>query len=457
MKKKIITEITSRSLAIDCLVQWQGSGKPIQGFIKPLIHQSGLRVEDRQLAVMLVMGVLRRQQYLDAQISRFSRTKLKKMKPLTLAALRIGVLQLCFLERIPDSAAVNETVKALKTFRQPGWLISFVNGLLRNIGRNKDKLLVPETADAGRQPFTEHPVWLTKRWQKNYGQAGMKEICRVNSLEPQLCLQVNVSRTNRSELRSLFAENNIVCRPGSYAPESLILLGQPGAVTDLPGFSEGFFQVQDQAAQLSCLLLAPLDKEATVLDCCAGLGGKTSTIAARLPAGASLVAVEPDKRRSRLLMENLARLRLTEQVTLFRQDLQEFAATEPGFFTGIFLDVPCSGTGVIRKHPDIRWNRREKDILAYQTDQLALLQTAAPLLAEGGILVYATCSLEPEENQQVIEKFLTACPEFSSSDCRDFLPASAGELVDSKGFFWSLPGREREGFFAARLVRTGSC
>jgi len=131
---------TPRSLAINCLVQWAGTGKSIQAFIDPMIHNSGLAAADRQLAVMLVMGVLRRQQYLDTILSRFSKTPLRKMKPLTLAAMRVGIYQLCFLERIPDSAAVNETVKALKKARQPGWLLKFANGTLRTIAREKKSL-----------------------------------------------------------------------------------------------------------------------------------------------------------------------------------------------------------------------------------------------------------------------------------------------------------------------------
>lgn len=154
---------TSRGLAMACLTQWAGTGKPIQGFINPIIHDSGLKTVDRQLAVRLVMGVLRRQQYLDAIISRFAKTPMRKMKPLTLVALRIGVYQVCFLERIPDSAAVNETIKALKKFRQPGWLIKFVNGTLRTVAREKEAL--PEAAIAGldNSPILDHPSWLTEQ------------------------------------------------------------------------------------------------------------------------------------------------------------------------------------------------------------------------------------------------------------------------------------------------------
>lgn len=445
--------MTSRSLALETLVQWTGSGKPIQGFINRIIHDSGLKNEERQLGVMLVLAVLREQEYLDLIISRFSKTKPGKMKPLTLAALRIGVVQICRLERIPDSAAVNETVKALKKMRQPGWLCSFVNGTLRNIARSKDTISGPEHAGPEGSPVLHHPAWLTARWQAHFGPDQMQAICRVNNLEPTLCLQVNRSRTDGETLAAQFAEQGITSAPGRFAPDSLILSEQRGAVTNLAGFADGLFQVQDQAARLACALLEPFQEQGRYLDGCAGLGGKTCILAALLPEDASLVAVEPDQRRFRLLKENLQRQGLAEQVTVMQQQLEEFAETQENLFDGILIDAPCTGTGVIRKHPDIRWNRQPEDFAAAQEKQLELLQTAAILLKPGGVLVYATCSLEPEENQEVIEQFLAANPAFTLTDCRDFLPEAAASLVDAKGFFAPLPTEEIEGFFAARLVR----
>jgi 16S rRNA (cytosine967-C5)-methyltransferase len=179
-------------------------------------------------------------------------------------------------------------------------------------------------------------------------------------------------------------------------------------------------------------------------------------MAGQLPPDASLYAVEPDQRRCRLLADNLARQQLSDRVTIIAQDLQTFAASGPKPFNGILIDAPCSGTGVIRRHPDIRWNRRPEDLAANQEIQLSLLQTAASMLAPGGILVYATCSLEPEENGQVIELFLASASRFSLTDCKEFLPASAAELIDDQGFFSPLPGEEIEGFFAARLICTSS-
>lgn len=444
MKKK--DAATARSLAAACLAAWSGSGRPVQAYLDLMIHESALSSEDRQLAVMLVMGALRRQAYLDMLISRFATTSLSKMKPLTLAALRIGVFQLRFLGRVPDSAAVNETVAALKQMRQPPWLLGVVNGILRNIVRQKDSLPKPEDF----APELEHPAWLTERWRHNFGEETMRAICRVNSMEPELCLHVS---GGREELARRLAAQGVQVRPGRYAPDSLLLSGWRGPVTALPGFTEGLFRVQDQAAQLACLLLGPFREQGRYLDGCAGLGGKTCALARLLPAGASLTAVEPDSRRLRLLRENLEREGATERTAVFAARLEDFAAAKPTLFDGILIDAPCSGTGVIRRHPDIRWNRQPEDFAVQQAGQLALLQTAAELLAPGGTLVYATCSIEPEENQQVVEQFLAVRQEFRLTDCRDLLPPAAAELTDAQGCFAPLPSEEIEGFFAARLVR----
>jgi 16S rRNA (cytosine967-C5)-methyltransferase len=202
------------------------------------------------------------------------------------------------------------------------------------------------------------------------------------------------------------------------------------------------------------LLLGSLQPGKSYLDGCAGLGGKTSHLAQRLTTNSKLFAVEPNPGRIKKLQENLERLRLDTTVTIVEGTLDLLLPDHKEKFAGILIDAPCSGLGVIRRHPDIRWNRKQEDLSRYQEIQINLLKVAAQLVTSHGILVYATCSTEPEENDEVIKQFLAGHKQFALSDCRDVLPENVASLVDSKGFFRTLPGRDDlDGFFAARLVK----
>lgn len=443
-------QITPRAAAVEVLCLWATTHNSIDLLFHAAIEN--LADIDRGLVKTLVYGVLRQKEYLDHIIRRFSKHPLRKMKPRTLMTLRIGVYQLLFLGRIPESAAVNATVNTLKAAGQPAWLIGFANGLLRTVARGRGSLPTPEQMAEADPPILNHPAWLVERWQSAYGPDKARMICRSNNTEPPLSLRVNSRRTSRSALRALFEKTGIAAQNGLFSPMGLIVDSFPGGIASLPGYEQGHFQVQDEAAQLASLLTAPLPGRCHVLDACAGLGGKTSHLAELLPPDGDIVAVEPDARRYGLLRENLRRLGLNGQVRCVRADLQAYAATRPQPFDAILIDAPCSGTGVIRRQPDIRWNRRPEDLARYQQTQLQLLEMAASLLKRGGALVYATCSLEPEENQEVIRLFLEHFPHFAIDKAANRLPDAARRLVDETGFFRSHPADGLDGFFAARLV-----
>jgi 16S rRNA (cytosine967-C5)-methyltransferase len=404
-----------------------------------------------QLAKAIIFGVLRRRQYLDFIIGRFSRHPVGKMKLRTLVALRIGIYQLLLLDRVPQSAAVNETVQAFKAARPPVWLIRFVNGVLRNVARNKTNLPTPDRATIDGEPILNHPDWLIRRWEQFFGRKKTKDICRINNEPPLLTIRVNSTLISRDNLSALLEKSGHRAEPGRFSDAALSLPGFHGNINALPGYEEGFFVVQDEAAQLASCLFG-VQKGGKYLDGCAGVGGKTTYLAALLPDMGQLTAVEPEKGRYRLLGENLCRLKmtavLTENVTL-----AEFAAKTRQLYDGILLDVPCSGTGVIRRRPDIRWNRLAGDLPVYQQEQLQLIDTASLLLRANGTIVYATCSLEPEENEQVISIFLAAHPHFFLADAGAYLPSQAACLIDAQGCFYSTPDAGLDGFFAARLCR----
>jgi 16S rRNA (cytosine967-C5)-methyltransferase len=394
----------------------------------------------------LCYGVLRRRQYLDQVLTLLCSQPLKKIKPFAYHALHTGLYQLLFLDRIPPSAAVNETVNAVIAAHLPKALQGFVNGVLRQSIRKRSDLPRPDAPG-----LLNHPQWLTRRWQDNFGEQVMKQICIANNQEPQLCLRVTPG-TNKSEILNLFRQNDIPARPGQYAPDAVILEDYQGPITALPGFRHGYFHVQDQAAQLATLLMGPFDNGRRYLDCCAGVGGKTFHLLSLVDSRASsIVALEPHVRRARQLRETISRVAASSLVSFHEQTLEEYSASSSTEFNAILVDAPCSGTGVIGRHPDIRWNRNAHQLEAYQKRQLSLLENAEKLLVSGGIIVYATCSIEPEENYQVISRFLEQYPHYSLTDCQAYLPSQAHPLI-RHGCFAPLPTAEIDGFFAARLT-----
>ncbi len=441
---------TARLVALEALCDFQKSVEPMTGILFRMSAKNRLDPRDDQLVRALVFGILRSRQYLDCIIDRFSSHPVTKMKPRTQEALRIGVYQLLFMDRIPPSAAVNETVQAFKAGHQPKWLVRFVNGVLRSIARERDSLPAPEHMLVNGAPVLNHPDWLVKRWVKSYGRQRTEDICRINNELPPLTLRVNTGLIQRHQFAAMLADSGRI-EYGKFTDTALLLPDFRGEVAGLPGYEEGLFVVQDEAAQLAGCLLT-MQKGGCYLDGCAGVGGKTTHLAALLPTDARLTAVEPEKRRYRLLGENLHRLRMTGVETV-NMDLAGFAGTAGEKYDGILLDVPCSGTGVIRRRPDIRWNRKAGDLPGYQREQLQLLRTASSLVRKDGIIVYATCSLEAEENSEVIDAFLTEHTEFFIEDAREFLPSAAAQLVTAEGYFQPTPEQGIDGFFAARLRR----
>lgn len=433
----VLLTAAQKGQPVDQIFDWQQAGQPLGD------------PRDTQLAMAMVYGVLRWQGYLDHVLAGFSSHPPAKMKPLTLVALRVGAYQLLFMDRVPPSAAINETVEALKAAGQPRWLTGFANGVLRSLARGKDEVLLPTSREA---IWLSHPAWLVSRWRQRYGDEIAEAICRANSEQPPLVLRVNTRRTTRQVYLHALAEAGTEAVAGSYVPDAVRLVGYRGGVTELPGYAEGLFQVQDEAAQLATLLLGELTA-GRYLDACAGLGGKTTHLAQRLPAGGEVVAVEPHQGRGQRLSENLQRLGLG--ATLFQGELEAFAHKQPQPFHGILIDAPCSGLGVVGRQPDIRWQRREADLPRYAKRQRKLLDQATTLLAPGGVLIYATCSTEPEENDDVVNAFLASHPDFALADAKALLPASSHVLVDGQGCLRTLPHQGLDGFFAVRLEKKG--
>lgn len=375
------------------------SGRSLNQALPVALEKVGER--DRGLLQQLCYGTLRYQPrlqaLLDAMLDKPLREKDNDVKGLLLC----GLYQLEGM-RIPDHAAVSATVGATRALKKP-WAKGMTNALLRRFQREGEQLL--STLDAAASAC--HPDWLYRKLQQQWPEQAAN-LFAANNQQPPMTLRLNTRRESRESYLGRLGEQGISARAGELSPQA-ITLEQAQDVMQLPGFSEGLVSVQDEAAQLAAHLLQPQAGE-RVLDACAAPGGKTCHILELQPELAELVAMDADQHRLSRVQENLDRLEL--RATLVCADAsrppQKWAA---GSFDRILVDAPCSASGVIRRHPDVKLLRREADIPQLAQQQLSILQGLWPLLRAGGILLYATCSVLEEENSAVMQAFLAKCPD----------------------------------------------
>lgn len=416
----------------------------------------GLARRDRALVNELVFGVLRWRGRLDWMIEKLASRPLRKIRRGVMNILRLGLYQLVFLTRIPPSAAVNECVTLAKQTDAP-WVASFVNAVLRAASSKAEAISKPPT---GGDPVTalavweSHPRWMVDRWVGRMGLDETAALCRANNRVPGVALRANRVKVSRNDLRDALLPHVKDIRVGRFSPDALILKGLKRPLVEMPGFRKGWFQVQDEAAQLVSYLVNPRPGD-RVLDACAGLGGKTGHLVQLMKDKGEVVAVDRDGRKLRELEATLARCEVssvqTRRLDLLKPDSKNLLGT----FDKALLDAPCSGLGVIRRHPDTKWRKRAGDLKRLSGMQRALLDAAAAWMGPGARLVYCVCSLEPEETEAVVEGFLKTHTDFAIENGPTEPPAEPVEaLIDRAGVFRSLPHRhDMDGFFAVRLKR----
>lgn len=397
---------------------------------------------DRALLQEICFGTARWYPRLAVIIERLLHKPLRDKDLDVQALIACGLYQLEFMNTAPH-AVLNETVAAADRLRK-GWAKKMINAVLRNAQRQRDEL--HRTLADHPQFSSAHPAWLLERLRSDWPQH-WSAIVEGNNERPPLCLRVNRRRLSREAALQTLAAAELDSRAAPLSVDG-IYLGRPTPVTELPGFADGHFSVQDEAAQLTAQLLDPQPGE-RVLDACAAPGGKTCHLLERQPQLQQLVALDSDPRRLQRVRENLDRLQL--EATLIAaeaQRLDEWWDGQP--FDRILLDAPCSATGVIRRHPDIKLLRRTTDIAPLAELQQELLQQLWQTLKPGGILLYATCSVLREENDAVIAAFLAHCPEAQPEAQPAVLDVDWG-LATAHGR-QLLPGRDsHDGFFYAVL------
>ncbi len=445
------TSGSPRHAAYLVLDRLAGSDLHADDLIDQQLSRGSLFGLDRGLFSELVFGVLRHQGTLDHYLAQLVDQPLPKLQRPVLLLLRLGLYQLRYLDRVPPHAAVHESVELAKQLCPKA--SGLVNGVLRAALRRGESLALPDqTFDPASWLAAAHsvPSWLAEQWLQQFPQEEAVALGSASLEPPLLTLRTNTLRTTRQELLALFVEQGIATEACRYAPEGIRLLGRH-FIPDLPGFAEGLFTVQDEASQLVAHLLDPQPGE-TVLDVCAAPGGKATHLAQLMRDQGVLVASDRNQRKVRKVEQSALRLGLS---CLQPQVGDGLAADyqQGRQFDRVLLDAPCSGLGVIRRHPEAKWRLQPSDFERFSERQRRLLQQVAPLLGPGGVLVYATCSTAVAEDEAVIEDFLSCHPEFVVENGAQVCPAWA-ELFTPAGCLRTWPHRQGcDGFFAARFKR----
>ncbi|WP_435547373.1 16S rRNA (cytosine(967)-C(5))-methyltransferase RsmB [Desulfobacterium sp. N47] len=445
----------TRSLAIQFLNSLDKKKHTLDSLLEEFQNKYILPKREKALFNALVYGVLRWRSRLDWIIRQFSKQPPEKTNTEILNILRIGLFQIIHLNRIPVSAAVNTSVEIAK--HTVGTKCSgYVNAVLRRTVREYKSLCFPDMdkkTEYGISVNKSFPEWMIKRWVSLLGKNSAIDLCDAINNIPPITVRVNTLKTNRDELISCIESETQDIRPTDCSPGGVSFSRPKELISEMEAFKKGGFQVQDEAAQLAAFLMDPQPGE-KVMDACAGLGGKTGHIGQLMENKGYITAIDKDKEKLFRLSLDMERLGITN-VTTSAGDFGDpvFLKSYSGKFDRILIDAPCSNMGVIRRNPDIKWKLTEDKLLFYQKRQFLFLDNIAMLLKPAGIIVYAVCSTETEENEEVINKFLLKHPDFTIDDMHCF-PKIFEPFVNSDGFIRTYPHlHNMDGFFLARLKR----
>jgi len=447
----------SRSIALLVLNEVCRTSGTLDEVMDDILKMHPLPRRDRSLLNALVFGVLRWQGKLDYIIGRYADRNVGKIDTAVLNILRMGVFQILGLSKIPDAAAVHSAVEMAKSSSKP-WAGSFVNAVLRRLLRESSQIEYP---DKEKHPVKSlcveksMPAWLIKRWVSRYGIHETEALCDEINKIPPITIRINTLKAEPAKLKHALSNEVERLENAGTVKDALYLYGPKKPISEINSFINGWFQVQDEAAQLTTQFLNPKPGE-KILDACAGLGGKTGHIAQLLQNQGNIIALDSDGRKLIKLEREMKRLGITHVQTMEMDLLKNIDNNRLGDFDRILLDAPCSGLGVLQRNPDAKWKISKQNFEYYQKKQKLLLDRVSTLLKPSGVLVYAVCSMEPEENDKVVKAFLNSHADFAIDKNTGQLDGNAGLLIDENGFFRTFPHKHHmAGFFAVRLRKNG--
>jgi 16S rRNA (cytosine967-C5)-methyltransferase len=443
-----------RAISFDILNQVEETDRhPDDLLSDSLKRYRHLTALDRAFLTELTYGALRWRGRLDWIIRHFANIALEKIESEMLNTLRLGLYQIFFLTKTPASAAVNESVELAKKIRGKGGG-GFVNAILRSALREKEMIPYP---DERQDPalhmavIQSHPLWLVQRWTEELGVEETLKVCVANNRIPALTLRTNTLKIRREDLMEKLKEKGFVSAPTPFSDDGVSLNDGP-PTSGLPFLKEGLFVIQDEASQLITLILDPRPGE-NILDACAAPGGKTTHIAQKMENLGEIYAFDLRQEKLKQIKEGCKRLGIKIVRTKIGNAVKTLPVPGEMKFDRVLADVPCSGFGTLRRNPDLKWRKEKEDLERLSQLQFSILKNLSGYVREGGLLVYSTCTVFHEENEDVVDRFLSEHRAFKLDSLVEVLPGKCHFFI-KKGYFKTFPpAGGLDGFFAARLRR----
>ncbi|HDP69946.1 MAG TPA: 16S rRNA (cytosine(967)-C(5))-methyltransferase RsmB [Actinobacteria bacterium] len=443
---------TARELALDIIYKVHKDKIYANHLLPEALRTKDLSSQDKFFVTELVCGALRMEGSIDWVLSNFSSKEMNKIPPKALDILRLGTYQLLYLDRVPSRAAVDESVKiAKKNFHQG--IANFVNGILREISRNKSEIKFPKKDNEPVAHISlkhSHPEWLVRRWINEFGVEETEKLCMANNIRPQVKLRTNLLKITPRQLANMLNKRGVTTSQSTLLNEALIV-DEAANLTDTMEFKNGLFFIQDESSMMVSHIVNPQPGE-TVLDTCSSPGGKTTHLAEMMRNKGLIIAVDKQPMRLKLLEKSCARMGV-EIVAIAQADATKLNEILSKPVDKVLVDAPCSGLGVLARKPDARWRKTPEQIVKLAKLQQNLLSSAKQFVKIGGRLVYSVCTISKEETLDIVDFFLDNSGEFELEDIGDRLSVQFGE---KKKWVQLLPHKHKtDGMFIASFVRVG--
>lgn len=430
---------TARSIALDTLIKIEkDEAYSSLALDETFRHQDGLDPRDRGLVTEIVYGTLQHQRYLDYLIVPLLKQELDKLDVWVKILLRMSIYQFRFLDRVPERAVVHEAVEIAKSRSHKG-ISGFVNGVLRRFLRDPLQDLTAIIDPIQRLGVsTSHPDWMVKRFVQQYGLDTTKEICLANNEKSPLTIRFNPLKTDRTQLLDMLSQQGYEIQLSEFSPQGLHVFNQGSGLLKSDAFNQGLFSIQDESSMRVSSLVDP-QPGMHVLDVCAAPGGKSTHMAELMNNQGRIVSNDIHIHKHKLIQQAAKRLGI-DIIDAVTGDATNIHDHVEGTFDRVLVDAPCSGLGVIRRKPDVKWTKNERDITTIAAVQLQILKAAAKKVKNGGFLVYSTCTIIHTENEDQTKSFLQDHPEFHL-------------VADSEIQILPQQGSAADGFYMVKFVK----